>query len=91
MATIPDGTYSIELPFGAGAITDAGEGRYLTLLPPGSLGPENHKVRICLVPREPKSPSSDRHRSKFSMIQAKATHSSSQVRESSLPTLTNPE
>lgn len=44
MSVIPDGTYSIELPFGNGAITDPGEGRFLNILPQGSLGPDAHKV-----------------------------------------------
>ncbi|KAF8600445.1 hypothetical protein BDV93DRAFT_525452 [Ceratobasidium sp. AG-I] len=46
MATIPDGTYCIELPMGGPSITDSGEGRYLNLLPQGSLGPDAHKINI---------------------------------------------
>ncbi|KAG9086942.1 hypothetical protein FS749_003269 [Ceratobasidium sp. UAMH 11750] len=42
--SIPDGIYTIELPFGQGAITDTGEGRYLNLLPHGSLGPDADKI-----------------------------------------------
>jgi len=38
--------YSIELPFGGGNITDTGEGRYLNLLPQGSLGPDAHKIKV---------------------------------------------
>ncbi|KAG8708609.1 hypothetical protein FRC09_001140 [Ceratobasidium sp. 395] len=42
---VPDGVYSIQLPFGGGSITDAGEGRYLNLLDPGTLGPDAHKIK----------------------------------------------
>lgn len=46
MARVPNGIYSIDLPYGAGSITDAGEGRFLTILPVGALGPTKHQV--CL-------------------------------------------
>ncbi|KAG9082631.1 hypothetical protein FS749_006704 [Ceratobasidium sp. UAMH 11750] len=43
---VPDGIYSISLPFNGGAITDPGEGRYLLLLKPDSLGPHAHKIKV---------------------------------------------
>ncbi|KAK4690516.1 hypothetical protein P7C71_g6292, partial [Lecanoromycetidae sp. Uapishka_2] len=46
MALIADGTYSIELPYDGGAITDVGEGRFLNLLSPGTLGPDVHKIDV---------------------------------------------
>lgn len=49
MATIPDGLYSISLPFGGGDITNAGEGRILSLLPRGSLGPDASKISVKYV------------------------------------------
>ncbi|KAI4190744.1 MAG: hypothetical protein L6R41_000606 [Letrouitia leprolyta] len=49
MATIPDGLYSISLPFGAGDITDAGQGRFLNLLPRGALGPDASKINVKYV------------------------------------------
>ena len=56
MPIIPDGIYSIEVPFGGGAITDTGEGRYCNLLPPGALGPDANKVNIYPVLHQRKVP-----------------------------------
>jgi hypothetical protein len=46
MHKIADGTYAIALPHGNTTITDPGEGRWLNLLPPGSLGNDADKVRV---------------------------------------------
>ncbi|CAE6461104.1 unnamed protein product [Rhizoctonia solani] len=46
MSTVPDGVYSLELPFEQGSITDTGHGRWINILQPGSLGPDAHKVKV---------------------------------------------
>ncbi|KAG8738655.1 hypothetical protein FRC11_001214, partial [Ceratobasidium sp. 423] len=45
-STIADGVYSLELPFEQGCICDTGEGRWVNILQPGSLGPDAHKVKV---------------------------------------------
>ncbi|QRV81690.1 hypothetical protein RhiJN_09705 [Ceratobasidium sp. AG-Ba] len=42
---VPDGVYSCELPNGV-CITDSGEGRWLNLMPPNSLGRDAHKIIV---------------------------------------------
>ncbi|KAG8738962.1 hypothetical protein FRC12_016470 [Ceratobasidium sp. 428] len=44
---VPDGVYSIQLPFGGSSITDTGEGRYISLLPPGELGEDADKIQVA--------------------------------------------
>ncbi|CEL62831.1 hypothetical protein RSOLAG1IB_12581 [Rhizoctonia solani AG-1 IB] len=46
MSQIADGVYTISLPHGDSRITDPGEGRWLNLLPGGSLGKDADKIRI---------------------------------------------
>ncbi|KAG8707089.1 hypothetical protein FRC09_002033 [Ceratobasidium sp. 395] len=46
MTNIPDGCYFIQLPNSETAITDPGEGRYLHLLPHGTLGPDADKILV---------------------------------------------
>ncbi|CAE6431298.1 unnamed protein product [Rhizoctonia solani] len=45
-SNISDGVYSLELPFEQGCICDTGEGRWVNVLQPGSLGPDAHKVKV---------------------------------------------
>ncbi|KAG8751316.1 hypothetical protein FRC12_012509 [Ceratobasidium sp. 428] len=49
---VPDGTYSIELPFDGGCITDPGEGRFLHLLPHGVLGEDADKINVLYKPEK---------------------------------------
>ncbi|CAE6498880.1 unnamed protein product [Rhizoctonia solani] len=46
MSTIKDGVYALELPFEQGSMTDTGDGRWISILQPGSLGPDAHKVKV---------------------------------------------
>ncbi|CAE6445587.1 unnamed protein product [Rhizoctonia solani] len=46
MSHIGDGVYSITIPFGPGCITDPGEGRWVPLVPSGSLGSDADKIRV---------------------------------------------
>ncbi|KAF8688603.1 hypothetical protein RHS03_09616, partial [Rhizoctonia solani] len=46
MSTIKDGIYALELPFEQGSMTDTGDGRWISILQPGSLGPDAHKVKV---------------------------------------------
>ncbi|CCO36410.1 hypothetical protein RSOLAG1IB_11654 [Rhizoctonia solani AG-1 IB] len=50
MPGINDGVYTISIPFGPGCITDPGEGRWVPLVPHGSLGPDADKILVRFNP-----------------------------------------
>ncbi|KAF8600780.1 hypothetical protein BDV93DRAFT_510631 [Ceratobasidium sp. AG-I] len=49
---VPDGTYTICLPYNGGGITDTGEGRYLNILPSGALGDDADKIKAVYKPEK---------------------------------------